>query len=82
MKLTVPKTTKMVLVRSPMTNFKMTVRTDYAVSACSPLQPIKSLSRDCQAWDGAVGLWTGICPPHQLPAPRIKQTFLSGNLAS
>ena len=30
------KTTKMMLVRLPMTNFKMTVRTDYAVSAWSP----------------------------------------------
>ena len=28
LKLTVLKTTKMVLVRSPMTNFKMTLRTD------------------------------------------------------
>ena len=49
LKLTALKTTKTVLVRSPMTNFKMTVRTDYAVSACSPLQPIKALSPDCQA---------------------------------
>ena len=31
------KTTKMILVRPLMTNLQMTVRDDYAVSACSPL---------------------------------------------
>ena len=36
-RLTVPKTIKMTLVRPPMTNLKMTVRADCAVSACSPL---------------------------------------------
>jgi len=36
-RLTEPKTTKMMLVRSSMTNLKMTVRNDWAVSACGPL---------------------------------------------
>ena len=35
----------MMLVRPPMTNFKMTIRADCAVSACSPLSPsIKALA--------------------------------------
>lgn len=41
-RLTVPKQTKMMLVKPPMTNLKMTVRDDCAVSACSP-QPTKAL---------------------------------------
>ena len=72
LKLTVPKTTKMVLVRPPMINFKMAVRADHAVSACSPLQSIKLFPPDCQGSDRGVGLWTVTCPPHQLPASRIK----------
>ena len=35
-RLTVPKTIKMLLVRSQMINFKMSVRADHAVSTCSP----------------------------------------------
>ena len=31
----VPKTIKMLLIRPPMTNLKMTVRADCAVSACN-----------------------------------------------
>ena len=73
-RLTLPKTIKMVLVRPAMTNFKMSIRADYAISTCSPLSvSIKHLPPDCQ-W-GEVGLWTGICPSHQLPASKIKKKF-------
>ena len=44
-RLTIPKTIKMTLVRPLMTDFKMTVRADYAVSAWSPLPlSIKALA--------------------------------------
>ena len=44
-KLSVLKTVKVMLVRPLMTNFKVTVRADCAVSECSPLsQPTKALS--------------------------------------
>ena len=73
-RLTIPKTIKTMLVRPLMTNFKMTIRADWAVSTCSPLfVSIKHLSPDCQL--GEVGLWTGIHPPHQLPASKIKKNF-------
>ena len=59
------KITKMVLVRSPMTNLKMTVRADCTVSACSPLpQPIKLSPPPCQGgwgWEGGQPL--DRCPP-------------------
>ena len=50
------------LVRPPMTSFKMTVRADCAVSACSPLpQPIKRLAPDRL---GVGGSWPlDRCPP-------------------
>ena len=45
-----------------MTNFKMTVRADCAVSACSLLpQPIKALAHQLGVGWG-IGLWTGVCP--------------------
>ena len=66
------------LVRLPMTNFKMTVRADCAVSTCSPLLSIKASAPDCQ-WKG-VSLWTGVRPPHWLPASKVNQSFLSTNL--
>ena len=67
------------LVRPPMTNFKMTVRADCAVSTCGPLPlSIKASAPDCQ-WKG-VSLQTGVGPPHRLPAPKVKQSFLSTNL--
>ena len=60
-------------------------RADCAVSACSPLSlSVKVLPPDCQ-WGGGGLIWTGVCPPHlpyQLLASKIKQTFLSTNLAS
>ena len=49
------------LVRPLMTDFKMTVRADYAVSAWSPLpQPIKALAYWLLL--RGVRLWTGV--PH------------------
>ena len=70
-RLTVVKTIKMMLVRPRMTNFKMTVRADCAVSACStnPLS-IKALAHWLSV--GRVSLWTGIRPAHWLPACKIK----------
>ena len=78
-RLTVPKTTKMMLVRPLMTNCKMIVRD---VSACSP--PPHSIHKCSHSLlvSGGVGLWTDVCqPPPRLPASEIKQTFLSTNLA-
>ena len=49
----------------------MTVREDWAVSACNPLSlSIKALAQ----WLSGVGvgLWTGICPPCQRPVSKIK----------
>ena len=44
LRLTVPKIIKMILVRPPITKFKMTVSADYAVSAYSFFLPsIKAL---------------------------------------
>ena len=72
---------KRMLVRPLMTNFKMTVKSDYAISACSPLpQPIKALAHGLsleRSWPS-----DRYPPPSQLPASRIKQIFLSINLAS
>ena len=42
-RLTVPTTTKMTLVRPPMTNLKMTLRDDCAVSPCSAPSPTPSV---------------------------------------
>ena len=73
-RLIVPKTIKIMLVRPLMTNFKMTIRADCAVSTCSPLfVSIKHLSPIVSG--GEVGLWTGICPPCQLPTSKIKKNF-------
>ena len=79
-RLPVPKTVKRMLVRPPMTNVKMTVRADCAVSACSPLLlSIKALAHWLPV--GRVSLWTDVCPPPpQLLAPEIKQISLSTNL--
>ena len=78
------KITKMVLVRSPMTNLKTTVRADCTVSACSPLpQPIKALAFSLSGGGGgcesAFGQMSTL--PSQLLASEMKQTFLSTNLA-
>ena len=84
-KLTVPQTVKMMLVRPPMTNFKMTVRADCSVSACSALPlSIRALDHWSSAErESAFGqMSTLFTLPLQLPASEIKQTFLSTNLAS
>ena len=74
------------LVRPLMTNFKVTVRDDYAVSACSSstkdsvyksFHPLLVVGEE-----RGVGLWTHVRHLYaQLPASGIKQTFLSTNLA-
>ena len=70
---TVLKTIKIMLVRPPLTNFKMTVRAECAPSACSPLPlPIESLAHWLAGGWGN-GLWTGVHLPHWLPASKIKQ---------
>ena len=70
------------LVRPPMTNLKMTVRADCAVFAWGPLLfSIKALAHWLPV-RGGVSLWTDVCPPRpQLLASKIKQIFLSTNLA-
>ena len=78
-RLTVPKATKVTLVRPLMTNVKMTVRADCAVSFIykSSCPTASGGQGEVAQW---IGLWTDICP---LPACFIsnKQTFLSSNLA-
>ena len=64
-KFTVLKTIKVMLVRPPMTNFRIAVWADCAISACSPLSPsIKALAH----WQSVKGVsfWTGVCPPPSL----------------
>ena len=68
------------LVRSLMTNLKMTVRADHAVFICSPLLLfIKALAPLVATVCGGIGLWTDVCLP-KLVASEIKQTFFSTNL--
>ena len=69
-RLTVPKTIKMMLVRPLMTNLKMTVRDDCAVSACSPppltLLMLSPTPNPLLVWAGGwgkVSLWTDACRP-------------------
>ena len=84
-RLTIPKSNMMTVVRSPVTNFKITVEADCDVSVCSPLPlSIKVLAHWCQWWVEGGGTPSDRCPPspHQLPASKIKQTFLSTSLAS
>lgn len=59
-RLTVLKTLRWWWSDNHMANFKMNVRTDCAISACSPLiLSIKALAH----WQsmGGVGLWPGVC---------------------
>ena len=70
-----------------MTNFKMMVRADCAVSACSLLPLfIKALAHWLSpgGWRGSASghEFTLPTPQPQLPASKIKQTLLSTNLAS
>ena len=85
-RLTVLKTTKMMQIRQLMTGLKMTVRAD----CCFYIEPppclsIKALAIWLWVTSKAV-LWASIYhhhPPHtsQSLGSRIKQTFLSNNLA-
>ena len=78
-RLTVLKTIRMTLVRPAMTDFKKTVRADCAVSACSSLPPsIKALA----PWLWGVELAFGQASALPRTASKIRQTFLSSNLAS
>ena len=73
------------LIRPLMTVFKMTVRADYAVSACSPLLSyIEALAHWLSVgWGKSWPLdKTLSASPNLLPASLRKQTFLSTNLAS
>ena len=86
----------MLLVRPPMTNFKMTVGADYIVSTSSPLlHPIKALAHwssvcvcVCVFGGGSGGQLSDRCslppptPASWLPVSKIKQPFLCTNLAS
>ena len=75
------KTVKMTLLIRPLiTNFKMTVRTDCAVSACSPLPLSIKAIVPWFSGEGRVCFWTGAALPY--PACQIEQTFLSTHQAS
>ena len=84
-RLTLPKSTKMMVVRPLMTNLKMTVRDDCTVSACSPPPPTHSVCKSSHPLfvrGGEVCLCTDVFNPSlQLLASEIKQTSLSNNLA-
>ena len=75
------KTIKIMLVRPPMTNFKMTVRADSAVSACSSLPlSVKALASWLSlGWEASRPLDRRLPSQHHpcLLAYKIKQTFLS-----
>ena len=82
-RLTVPKTIKMMLVRPLVTNFKMTVRADCAVSACSSLPlSIKALAPWLSGGKSAFEQVSASPSPAELLASKIKQIFISTNLAS
>jgi len=73
------KTVKMTLIRPLMTNFRMTIRADCEVSACSPLPSSwKALAYWLVGVESALG-WKF---PSRLQALEIKQTLLSTNFAS
>ena len=64
-RLAVFKIIKMVVVRPPMINFKIMVRADCVVPACSPLpSPTEALAhRLSMGQRGEVSLWTGVHAP-------------------
>ena len=85
-RLTVPKATKMMLVRPLMTNWRwllvMTVLFLHVIPLSAPATlSIKALT-PCLSW-GGVSLCTNVHhpPPPQVTASEKKQTFLSTNLA-
>ena len=82
-RLTVPKTIKTMLVRPLMTNFKKTVRADWAVSSCRPLPlSIKALVPRLSGGCWPLDRHQHLLPPPLLLASKIKQTFLFTPLAS
>ena len=73
------KTVKMTLIRPLMTSFRMTIRADCEVSACSPLP---SSWKALVYWLVGVESALGWKFPSRLQALEIKQALLSTNLAS
>ena len=72
----------MMPVRSPMTNFRMTVRADCTVSACSPhLQPIKSHAHGLSV-AGELAFGQAFPPPPLVAGVRNKFPFHFTLLAS
>ena len=73
----------MMLVRPPMTNFKMTLRADLLFRHVAPsLSLQKLLPPTVSAGWGGIGLWTGVHPPPWLLASKIVRVSLPSNLAS
>lgn len=73
-------TIKRMLVETLTTNFKITVKSDCAISACSSLpQPIKALAHGLSLERSRP---LDRYPPQPVASIRIKQTFLSIKLAS
>ena len=70
----------MTLIRSPMSNRKVNVRVEYAVSARSPLLSMKALTT-IVASGGELALGQTFILPPRLPACEIKKSFLATNLA-
>ena len=70
----------MTLIRSPMSNQKMNVRAEYAVSARSLLLSMKALTT-IVASGGELALGQTFILPPWLPASEIEQSFLATNLA-
>ena len=70
----------MTLIRSPMSNRKVNVRVEYAVSARSPLLSMKALTT-IVASGGELALGQTFILLPRLPASEIKKSFLATNLA-
>ena len=83
LQLTVKHAIKMTMVRPPMTNFKITIRVDCAVSACSPMQlPPSVYKSSCLLIVGDGGLggvshWAGSHPQHTPPPLHQSCLFIS-----
>ena len=90
-RLTVPKATKVMLVRPLMANWTWLLEMTLLFLHIRSAPPTKSVCESSYPLlfgvDGGISLWTDVChplpppPPPQLPASEIKQNFLSINLA-